>query len=267
MARLVGNALLADALGLDSTGDDLLINRSTAEFKAVLVLVLAEAVSKDLGSQASKLKIDDFARRLVSGISTARVAPWPLEKGEPLKEPATTPKGPTSPENTGADTTAGSTAEPPTPPGTGPDQGPRDRPRLPASTDYVIHEPEIVAGLKDLGSHKLESLYYSICKLNAEHHTPLIAIGIWAFFECLTSLMGRAEGNAFDAYLSRGKLSTLAVGKGQSLNAPIEAIGNISKYGNITKHHGIAGQFDHRQMINDMKILKPLIVICLGEAK
>lgn len=257
MARLVGNVLVAEALGLDLAQgvDELQRNRPKEEFDVIVSAVVKEAVEKSLGSQASKLKIDGFARRLsnLEGVTQVRVDSEPVVAEVPPPRSGEATGASTQPEKAAG---AGDAKKSDSP-----------RPKPPTGSRYITNEPEIADGLKLLDSHKLESLYYSICSLNAEHHTPLIAIGVWSFFECITASMGRSDKNAFKDYLSRGKLSQLGLPVGQQLNAPLEALAHVSAYGNVTKHHSVAANFDYRQIINDMKTLKPVILACLGEVK
>lgn len=256
MARLVGNVLVAEALGLDlALGvDELHRNRPKAEFDIIISAVVKEAVQKSLGSQASKVKIDGFARRVsnLEGVTQVRIESEPVVPAKPPSSAEPT-NVPTEPERvTGAEDTKKPDSQ---------------RPKPPTGSKYITSEPEIVDGLKLIDAHKLESLYFSICILNAEHHTPLIAVGVWSFFECITASMGRSDKQSFKDYLHRGKLSQLNVAVGQQLNAPVEALGRVSAYGNVTKHHSVAANFDYRQIINDMKTLKPVVLACLQEVK
>jgi len=132
---------------------------------------------------------------------------------------------------------------------------------------YVVQEQSVADGLKEIRSDKLQSLYYSICTINVEHHTPLIAVGVWSFFESLTASMGKSETTSFASFLDRGKLSLMGVGKGKQLNAYALAIDRAASLGNVTKHHSVAASFDTRQIVNDMKTLTPVLLSCIKELK
>jgi hypothetical protein len=247
MARLVGNVLVAEALGLDySRGpDELQRNRPVEEFDQALDLVVKEAQSKALGSQAPKREIDNFARRVLSeaNVSGRRISPEPILQ---QFEPQDVQLDPAQPTDLSNDDT---------------------KPRPPKHPEHVSNDPKIRKGLEEIGSQKLLSLYYSICSINAKNHTPLIAVGVWSFLECITASMGRAEGTSFISYLKRGRLSEIGVGKGQELNAPYSALERCSEFGNITKHHKVAAAYHHPQLINDMQVLGPTILACISEIK
>ncbi|MFT3972175.1 MAG: hypothetical protein QM699_01555 [Amaricoccus sp.] len=244
LARLLSNALVKDALGVDVSrgADDPMRNRPKEEFETVLKEVLKEAGAKNLGSQVRKEKIDHFARTTLQqlpGVSSARVEP------EPLIEMVT--EVPSD----------GSGAEPGAP-AVQPSKPPA-KPVKPKSAANIASDDEILASLDTLGSYKLKSLYYSICMINAEHHTPLIAVGVWTFIECLGASMGKTETTAFKDYFGKSKLAAMGLGSGKELNATTQALSKVADYGNITKHHKSAAHVDTRQLINDMETLTPLM--------
>lgn len=255
MARLVGNVLVADTLGLDlSNGpEDILRNRPKGEFDIILGEVLKEAVKKKLGSQAKKGKIDGFAHDLQSlaGVTSERITPEPLEDlngGE---------------SGGGSAGTAGSGGAG----GAGGAGGSTGHPTPPKKPVAVRQEKEIYEALQEIDSEKLQSLYYSICFVSAKLHAPLVAVGVWSFFESLCASIGKTENTPFKDFLSRGKMSSMGIGKGKELNAPAEALGQIAAYGNLTKHHKVAAHFDYMQIINNMKVLTPVILACIEEIK
>lgn len=140
----------------------------------------------------------------------------------------------------------------------------RRTPRKPEKARHVRFEDEIFRALQRLGNQKLESLYYSLCSLELERHTPIVCIGAWAFFETLTACQGRAENTSFEAFLSKSKLSLLGItGETVSLRS---AIGRMREYGNSTKHHPVSATFNGDQLNNDMTALKSVILKCIDEA-
>lgn len=252
MARLVGNELVADALGLDTSQvpEELMRNRSKHEFDILLGAVLDEAFNKNLGSQARKAKIDNFARELhqLPGVTPARNEPELLE--EP--EPETSQEGGS---NGGGDDQTN-------------DQGNgRNPPKPPQRPAYVRQEEDIYNALSETDSEKLKSLYFSICKISAKHHTPLIAVGIWSFLECLTASIGRADKMPFKDFLTKRWMTAEGLGQGRELNALIDAIARVASFGNVTKHHHVAANFDFAQLVNDMKTLSPVILACVNKLK
>ncbi|GBQ30698.1 hypothetical protein AA12717_3553 [Gluconacetobacter sacchari DSM 12717] len=251
MARLVGNVLVSEALGLDlSNGpDDILRFRPLEDFNIILSEVIREAIDKKLGSQALKRDIDKFARDLISipGLSGVIITPEPIENEE-LEEDDITKNNETQSNNDEKENNSDN-----------------NRPKPPKKPEHIKQEKTIYEGLKKLSSEKLESLYYSICIVSAKSHTPLIAVGIWSFIESLTASMGREETTPFKDFLNKHRLQKLGIGQGKALNAPISSISRIAEYGNLTKHHKVAAQFDYSQMINDMKVIEPLISACINE--
>ena len=251
MARLVGNALVAEAIGIDFAKglEELHCNRPKDVFECVLRAVLLEAREKALGSQATKLQIDAFARRLTSleGFTTDRIEPEPIVAAQ----------------QAGASSGKGESSQPPQAENAG--LGDASKPSKPSVPRYIVEDAEIRGELDRIASEKLLSLYHSICSLNVERHTPLIAIGVWAFLECLTASMGRQDSVPFSNYFSSSKLTSLGLGKGKELSAYGVCLQRASVYGNVTKHHSLSANFDYRQIINDMNVLRPLIVASLKE--
>lgn len=244
LSRLLSNELVRDALGIDASrgADDPMRNRPKDEFEIVLKEVLDEAGAKNLGSQVRKEKIDYYARNTLqqlSGVTATRIEPEPLAElvAEVSAEPGSTASA----------SVAVQPSKPPT------------KPVKPKSAANITSDDEIATALEQLGSYKLKSLYYSICKINAEHHTPLIAVGVWCFFECLGASIGKTEGTAFKDYFSKSKLTSIGLGSGKELNAVATALGRVADYGNVTKHHSTSAHFDTRQLINDMETLRHLM--------
>jgi len=137
--------------------------------------------------------------------------------------------------------------------------GQQPTPRKPQRAKKVHYEDEIARTLKVLGNEKLESLYYSICFFELEKHSPIIAIGIWAFFETITGLRGRKDGNSFDSFLNNDRLSSYGI-VGEDRRAVRSVLQRITEYGNQTKHHKVSAAFNGDQINNDMNTLKGLIL-------
>ena len=97
-----------------------------------------------------------------------------------------------------------------------------------------------------------------------DRHTPLVAIGAWAFFETLTSCGGRKDSNSFPDYLQKSKLT--AMGIAGSTVAIKDALKRMSDYGNTNKHHPVAATFNGEQLNNDMIALKEVVLKCVAEA-
>jgi hypothetical protein len=138
----------------------------------------------------------------------------------------------------------------------------RTPPKKPTKTKNIRHDAQIQKLLKILRNQKLESLYYSICLLDPEPHTPLIGIGVWSFFETLTACAGRNPGVDFDSVLNKAKRASYGI-QDKSLQGCLD---HIRDYGNTTKHHPVAAIFNGEQMNNDMVALRDLLVKCIEEA-
>lgn len=257
MARLVGNVLVSETLGLDlSQGvEELLRNRPLDEFETILKVILEEAKTKSLGSQASKADIDRFARNLntLDGVTVSRIHPEPMDPGD---EDANQEK---NEEDNGA--SEGGSTEDENAGGGNSSTNKKTRVKK-----YIVREKEIQEGLEAINHDKLLSLYASITSINCETHTPLLAVGVWSFVETISAAMG--SDKPFKDYFTRGKngkLSELGLGHGQQINSIVEALARIAGYGNTTKHDGVAAYYDYRQVINDMKTLTPLVVACIKD--
>lgn len=119
--------------------------------------------------------------------------------------------------------------------------------------------------LRILGNHKLRSLYNSLCKVSLRQHTQLLAVGVWVFFETLTSRAGRNPDTSFEAFLSRDRLRKYEFPKDE-INTLQDVIKRIHRSGNITKHHSISTHLNAGQLLNDMETLEDLIVNIIKEA-
>ena len=227
------NDVFQETLGLDrSNPDELSRTRPKAEFDTMLRRFMRDLVDgKEVTSRKNKPEIIQYARTLASlpNVTHTRI------EAEPL--------------------TAGGSAEP--------KKRTRRTPRKPEKARHVQFEDDVFKDLQGLGNGKLESLYYSICALELEHHTPLVCIGAWAFFETLTACQGRNDGTDFLAFLSKSKLTALGFAESKALR---EALGRIHGYGNSTKHHPVSATFNGDQLNNDMIALKDVILKCVGEA-
>jgi hypothetical protein len=140
-------------------------------------------------------------------------------------------------------------------------------PRKPKRPEHIVYEDEISQKLRGIPSFKLERIYYSICEIGLENHTPLISVGVWAFFECLTARCGRAGATAFSDFLSKDKLNKLGFTGRDNINSITQALHRISAYGNTTKHHEKSANFNSEQLVNDMDALKEVILKLAEEAK
>lgn len=130
--------------------------------------------------------------------------------------------------------------------------------------EHIQFDDKIYQALRTLGNEKLLSLYYSICSVELDPHTPLVCVGAWSFFETFTACAGRHDGTSFDSFLSKSKLSTYGITT--NIPALTSALGRMREYGNSTKHHHVAATFNGDQLNNDMVTLRDVILACIDDA-
>jgi hypothetical protein len=232
--RFVGNDVFREALGLDqSDPGEIGRTRPKAEFDILVKRFIRDVVAKkDVTSRMNKEQIIKYARPLgsMSGVTTARIEPEGLLVASHSKT----------------------------------SKGRRRTPRVPEKAKHVTYEQEINDALKSFGNDKPKSLYYSITSIELEHHTPLVCIGAWAFFDTLTACAGRPSATSFESFLSKDRLRSY--GLGDDTRSERSAVGRILEYGNSTKHHAFSATFNGDQLNNDMVTLKDLILKCIEDA-
>jgi hypothetical protein len=234
--RFLGNDVFREAIGFDqSNSEDTGRTRPKAEFDILAKRFMKDLIGKkNVNSRMNKPEIVTYARTLASlpGITTTRVESEALSSSGAVQ--------------------SGRRAQR------------KKKPGKPQKAQHVRYEDEIFVALKGLGNEKLLSLYYSICEVDLDPHTPLVAIGTWAFFETLTACAGRNDSTSFEDFLSNQKLRAYDI-TGQ-LTALRQAMQRIAGYGNTTKHHPIAVTFNGDQLNNDIVALKGVILKCIAEA-
>lgn len=232
--RFLSNDVFREVVGFDqSNPDEAARTRPKEEFDIILKRFVRDLVGKkDVTSRMNKEHIIKYARPLASlqGVTTSRVEPESLSTEATVEKTKATR---------------------------------RKKPKRPEKAKHVQYEEEIFQALRAYGNGKLESLYHSICSVELEHHTPLIAIGTWAFFETLTSCGGR-KATSFPDYLQKSKLAAMGI-TGSTVHIK-DALKRISDYGNTTKHHPVAATYNGDQLNNDMIALKDVILKCIEEA-
>jgi hypothetical protein len=232
--RFLGNETFREALGvLPSDDNQVKLTRPEADFKVILKTFIGDLVAGE--KVTSRMKSDDikrYARPLpaIEGVSGKRVEP-----AAPAVNKAGSRKGKVN-----------------------------KKPSKIDKAESIGSENEITIALRTLGNEKLKSLYFSICDIALEHHAPLVAIGVWAFFDTLTACAGRNDGVSFDAYVTKNKIEGYGIkDKAKTLVAILK---RIDEYGNTTKHHKVAAQFNGQQIHNDMSALKEVILKLIAEA-
>jgi len=233
--RFLSNDVFREALGFDqSNANDVARTRPKDEFDIVLKRFMRDLVDKkDVHSRMNKKEITTYARPLNSlpNVTIARV----------------------DSESLTSETSASKDRKPR-----------RKKPKTPEKARHVQYDEDIFQALKTYGNGKLESLYHSITAVELDPHTPMVSIGVWAFFETLTVCAGRNNDTSFPAYLTKSKLQTYGI-MGQT-KALKDVIARISNHGNTTKHHSVSASFNGDQLNNDMIVLKQVVLKCIDEA-
>lgn len=228
--RYISNPLFRDAIGLiHNNTERVLRDRPLEDFNIILKNFILDLLSGTVNSRSNSKAIKNYSRTLSSleGVSEQRIEPELLS--------------PTEPHNSSGKTTR------------------RVSPKQPSTPKLLPYEKEVFEQLKKLSNYKLEQIYYSICKVELNAHTPLLCVGVWAFIETLTAVAGRNAETDFYSFLSPDKLKQLGLGEKKDTKAIREAIKRIADYGNTTKHHATAAHFGDRQLYNDMDTIKRLI--------
>lgn len=140
-------------------------------------------------------------------------------------------------------------------------------PKKPAKRTHLTYCEEIYKALQEIPNYKLEHLYYSVCKLELAHYTPLLSVGIWSFIESLTSIVDRHEKTDFHSYLSKIRIQSLNCEALSSVKSAREAIKRISEFGNTTKHDSVGAMFNGEQLANDFELIAPIVLELAKEAK
>lgn len=138
----------------------------------------------------------------------------------------------------------------------------------PSKPDSLNHNKEIEKLLNKLNNLKLISLYKSLTtiKINKNHdYTPLLTIGVWAFLETLTAVMGRNDNQNFPSFLNKNKLNNFGFDK-KSVNNYCKKFDEISKKGNATKHDALDANYNTEQLKIDISVIEPVIIKCIEEA-
>jgi len=232
--RYLGNVLVREAIGIDLINpQDISRTRPAEDFDLLLKTFVTDLVSGDANSRANSEAITKYSRQLsaLKGLTGKRIEPESLV---PARN--TTKKSKSSP-------------------------------KKPESPKHISYEEDISDKLKAIPNYKLERIYYSVCDISLEDHTPLISVGVWSFFECLTALCGRITGVAFPDFISKAKLTAMGVSSKDISISIREALQRISGYGNTTKHHHTSAYFHGEQLANDMDTLKEVICKLAEEAK
>lgn len=232
--RYLSNSVFSESLGLDkSNPEDLCRTRPEDDFNHLVHRFMKDIIKNVANSRQNKPSIDRYSRQIISteGISNKRIEPHSISNDQDTPD-----------------------IELPSP----------SKPNKKPTFNTINTNKDIIEKLNITNNYKLQTLYYSICKLRLKDHTPLISVGSWAFIETLSSLIGKNENTSFPNYFNKLKLGNYNI-KGNNAKAILSSLKRISSYGNTTKHHHTAANFNGDQLANDMHTLEPLILACINE--
>ena len=232
VSRYLGNRAFRKMLGITQDQDkNLCRDRPVSDFNKLVERFMNDLIEGIANSRQNKADFERYAYRLnrLAGFEGSR-----LEKLEPVTSSGSKVKSPN------------------TKPG----------PKKPRPIKNIAYYQEIADKLEQSGSQKLTNLYHSLCKVRLDDHAPLLAVGAWAFFECLAALDDcKTEFPGF----FNGRLTSYGLVDKAAIRDIKTALDHISNHGNTTKHSQVSGHFDGQQLANDMQTLRPLIVACLDE--
>ena len=226
--RYVSNPVFRDMLGLD-VNDPLNVTTTLPEvdFQKVFKKFLVDVANKKVTTRDNAPTIQAYAHdlRQAAGLSGDRVDPRPIAE---LESDGGKKK--------------------------------KSKPKRPPAPKTLPHSEALEGALEATSNYKLQTIYYSLCRIKLADHTPLLTVGVWVMLETLTALTGRKSGNDFRSYLSPSKLSQLGLGTRQETKSIFEAVGRISSLGNTTKHDQKAASFNGKTLANDFETMGPMLV-------
>lgn len=89
-------------------------------------------------------------------------------------------------------------------------------------------------------------------------------VGAWAFFETLSSELGKDANTSFESYL-KSKVNNWFSDKGEKLSCR-QSLTFIADEGNSIKHHAIFHNIDARPLAMHFDVLEQLLIKALDEA-
>ena len=235
------DALKAILKADDSDPASVKFSRPKAEFDKLVKQIIEDLIAKEISSRKNEDLVIKYAETLED-----RAGVEPSDEDE---------------ESDDDDPGAGDRSGPSD--GDKDDDDEEDKPRHKPPTKIKPNK-ELTKAIRKTGNDKLANLYYSITSVNAKSHPQLIAVGAWSFLETSAKVCGAGENVPFKDFFSKGNMPNWGF-KGKAAGAIHDALVQLSKGGNTTKHDAISATFDHRSIINDMATVSALIATALGE--
>lgn len=235
LQRFVEKPAFRELLGVDDTNPSKVkFKRSSDELSRITDTLVADMKKGDISSRKNDSDISDYVKELPT---KAKVSPLPKPDGK-SKSKTKESKG-------------------------------QEKPAPPTPSTKIKRDPDLAKALNEVGADKLISLYGSICSISAKSHPPLVAVGIWSLLESTSKLHGASENTAFNHYWTKGQSGRIAaLGISVKQAGVIQtALERLAEGGNTTKHHAVSGTFDHRQLINDVECVTPVLTKALNSLK
>lgn len=233
LQRFVEKPTMREVLGVDdSDPENVTFRRNDKDLAALLQVIVDDLLSGEINSRTND---EDIAKYAATIEELAEVDPLAEDEDQPEVD---TTKSPT------------------------PNPTPSPRPRI---SNKIKRSNDLVRILNKLDAQKLIGLYSSLTKVSANTNTQIIAVGAWAFIESSAKLCGANPETSFPSFFTKGKNGRMASYGVDYNEASVihEALNRLSTGGNTTKHHATSGTFDHRQIISDMGVVTPMLVLAL----
>ena len=141
------------------------------------------------------------------------------------------------------------------------------RPSPPKQRRMIPLSANLRQALENIPSYKLEKIYFSLCSIPLDSHTPLLCIGAWCLLETLTAVAGRKPKASFESYLSAQCLQNLGLGGRKETKSICEAVKRIAELGNSTKHNKTSAGFNGEQLTNDFETMEPMLIALAKASK
>lgn len=232
MQRFSSNPVFKNMLGIKQADDGFSTELPKADFDKLLGKLLMDMVSQDdfKAHKYNKNQVEEYANSQLAAVETS----GKRQEAVPLSVT----------DNSSPATSSPSRPSPPT---------------------KIAHSQSLENDLVKLGNYKLRRLYYSLTKLSAKDHCPLLYVGFWSLVECLTALDGRNSKTDFTSYLSPQRLQDMGLGDKNKTRAMRDALSRVSAFGNGTKHDGEAAGFNSEQLVNDFQVVEKLLKKLVAE--
>ena len=234
--RYLSNPFMRNALGLDNSYlEDITTNLPADDFGIILNKFIKDVSERSISTRDNSSTIQNYSNSLgnLQDVSGIRVV-----VRYPILSPTTS-------------------AQP----------SPDITPTNPKKPSKITHSKDLNNALKEIPNYKLEKLYYSLCKLPLNNHTPLLSIGVWSFIETLTALDGRKSKSDFYSYLDPNKLKSFGLDQSGDQKSVRKAVQRFSDFGNSTKHHKTSAAFNSEQLANDMETINEMLVALASNCK